>query len=147
MRNLFLIGLLMLSGCGYKFSPKQISLYNAKGEVETFYSCGSYMRVSSEGWASPTYQVFLTDASGLDHDVYGAKEVIVSDIPAMVDAPFWKFSDDFWYPGARYSNKPDGTPGDLIKEGDVVVKDDNQARVVNGKYIPIKISNPACKKS
>ena len=145
MKNIPLLSLLMLSGCGYKFSAQQIDLFDAKGEIQTLYACGSYMQVSSEGWGNSTYKVTFTDASGMDHTVYGAKEVIVSDIPPMVDGPMWNFSDAY-YPGERYGANADGTPGAVIKEGDIVVKGEQQARLHNGKWTAIQVSNPACVK-
>ena len=135
---------LALSGCGYKFSQKQIVFVNDKGEPGiTAYSCGSYMQVSLEGWNGSTYEVIWTDNQGLLHDSHGAKGVVVSDIPERVDAPMWGFTSDP-YPEMRYSEKPDGTPGELIKEGDVVVRGDSQARLRNGKWVPVRVQNPAC---
>jgi hypothetical protein len=135
-----------LTGCGYYVDPKEITLSDGKDQA-TVFSCGSYMHVSSSGWNASTYDVTYTDADGLTHNVYGVKGLAVSDVPRMIDAPFWKFSNDVWTSDARYSNQADGTPGELIREGDVVVNGDNRARVVNGKYVPIKIQNTACKKS
>jgi hypothetical protein len=145
MKNIALIALLAVSGCGYKFSPQQIDLFNTKGEMQSLYACGSYMQVSSEGWGSSTYKVSFTDVSGMDHTVYGAKEVIVSDIPSMIDGPMWAFSEPY-FPGERYKDNADGTQGALIKEGDIVVKGEQQARLHNGKWTAIKIPNPACVK-
>jgi hypothetical protein len=145
MKNIALIALLALSGCGYKFSPQQIDLFNAKGEMQSLYACGSYMQVSSEGWGNSTYKVSFTDASGMDHTVYGAKEVIISDIPPMVDGPMWNFSEPY-YSGEVYAPSADGTPGAAIKEGDTVVKGGQQATLHNGKWTAIKIPNPGCVK-
>jgi hypothetical protein len=145
MKKMALILLLVLSGCGYKFSAQQIDLFNAKGEMQTLYACGSYMQVSSEGWGNSNYRVSFTDASGMDHTVYGAKEVIVSDIPPMVSGPMWNFSEPY-YPGERYGANADGTPGAVIKEGDIVVKVGQQARLHNGRWVPIQVPNPACAK-
>ena len=145
MKKIALVFLVALSGCGYKFSPQQIDLFNAKGEMQSLYACGSYMQVSSEGWGNSTYKVSFTDASGMDHTVYGVKEVILSDIPPMVDGPMWAFSEPY-VPGERYSDKADGTPGAVIKEGDIVVRGEQQVRLHNGKWTPLKIANPACVK-
>ncbi len=143
------IALLTLVGCGYEFSPKEIAIRNAKGDEATAYSCGSYMHVSSIGWINPTYEVTFTDGEdgeGLTHTLYEVKEVGVADIPTTVDAPFWGFAEPY-VPGERYSDKPDGTPGAVIKEGDIVVKGSSQARLMNGKWTPVKIPNPACSKA
>jgi hypothetical protein len=71
--------------------------------------------------------------------------VIVSDIPSMIDGPMWAFSEPY-FPGERYKDNADGTQGALIKEGDIVVKGEQQARLHNGKWTAIKIPNPACVK-
>jgi hypothetical protein len=143
MKALAIVLLLSATGCGYSFNPKEITVWDTKGEKDTAYSCGNFMRVSAEGWGSSTFEVTFTDSTGLTHEFYGAKEVVVSDIPATVDAPMWKFSEPH-YPGERYGNKPDGTLGDVIKEGDIAVRDDNQARLLNGKWTPVKIPNRPC---
>jgi len=145
MKNIALIALLALSRCGYKFSPQQIDLFNAKGEMQSLYACGSYMQVSSEGWGNSTYKVSFTDASGMDHTVYGAKEVILSDIPPMIEGPMGAFTDPY-FPGERYRNNADGTQGALIKEGEIVVREGQQARLHNGVWTAIKVANPACTK-
>jgi hypothetical protein len=103
------------------------------------------MRVNSQGWIDKSYEVTFTDGQGLTHDLYGVKEVAVSDIPKTINAPMYGFQNDH-YLGERYMDKPDGTQGDLIKEGDTVVKGENMARLVNGKWTPVKIPNPACGK-
>lgn len=131
-----------LSGCGYSLSPKRVEVWNAKGELEVYNSCGKYMVVSSEGLISPTYNVTFTDNRGLEHKIFGAKQVKVSDIPVMVDAPMLGFGS--YTPGERYSNA-DGTPGGIIHEGDFAEKGVNQAQLVHGKWTPVKIPNPACK--
>jgi len=74
------------TGCGYHFGPKEIMGPNENGEMGTVYSCGSYMRVSST-WGNSTYEVFFTDKDGLAHYVYGAKQVVVSDIPSTIQEP------------------------------------------------------------
>ena len=147
MKNLIvaLVVLFALSGCGFKFDPKELTIWNAKGDPETGYSCGDYMRVNSQGWIDKSYEVTFTDGQGLTHDLYGVKEIAVSDIPKTINAPMYGFQNDH-YLGERYSDKPDGTQGDLIKEGDTVVKGENMARLVNGKWTPVKIPNPACVK-
>ena len=101
------------------------------------------MRVVSEGWGSSTFEVTFTDANGLSHDAHGVKSVVISDIPETVQAPMWGFNE--YVPGERYSN-PDGTPGQPIKEGDIVLRGDNQARLVIGKWMPVMIHNTVCDK-
>ena len=144
-QKLVFVALLFLTGCGYQFSPKEITLVNGKGEATTAYSCGQHMQVSSEGWGSSTFEVTFTDGNGVTHDLYGVNGVGVADIPSTVEAPMWAFSSDY-FPGERYSNNADGTLGNEMKEGDIVVRGDNQARVMNGKWTPVKVPNPACKK-
>ena len=144
MRQKAFVALLFLTGCGYQLGPKEITLANAKGETSTTFSCGSYMRVSSEGWGTPTFDVTFTDANGQSHDLYGVSGVGVADLPSTVDAPMWAFSSGY-VPGEKYANA-DGTPGNEIKEGDIAVKGDNKARLTNGKWTPVKVPNPACEK-
>lgn len=141
--GLTLAALSTLAGCGYEISHKEITLWDDKGNRETEYSCGNYMRVSSEGWGGSTFEVTFTDANGLSHDVHGVKSVAVSDIPNTVQAPMWAFSD--YIPGERYS-RPDGTLGEPIKEGDIAIKGENQARLVSGKWMPVMVHNTACDK-
>lgn len=141
-----IIGLSMLSGCGYKFSPQEIDMWNVKGGFIRDYSCGSYMRIASQGWLNTTYEVSYTDKEGLDHEAHGLAAVTLNDIPTTTDAPMssFQYSPE---PGERYGNKPDGTPGDVIKEGDIVLKGDSKARLVNGTWKPVKIPNTVCEKS
>ena len=135
-----------LAGCGYQLGPKEVTVWDAKGEKQTAIACGDYMRVTPEGWSSSAFEVTFTDNEGLGHTVYGVKQVVVSDIPKTVAAPMWAFNYPY-IPGERYSNKPDGTQGAEIKEGDIVVKGDNQARLVNGAWAPVMVPNTACGKS
>lgn len=133
-----------VTSCGYEFNSKEISLQDDRGNQKTFYSCGQHMQVVSEGWGSSNFEVTFTDAEGLSHDMRGVKSVVVSDIPKTIQAPMWGF--DEYVPGEQYSN-PDGTLGELIKEGDTVHKGDNQARLVGGKWVPVMIHNTACDKT
>lgn len=80
---------LCVVGCGYQFSPKEMTLVNAKGETTTECSFGSYIRVSSIGWEKGTFKVSFIDADGLAHNLYGVTGVGVGDIPITVDAPMW----------------------------------------------------------
>jgi hypothetical protein len=146
MKAIAVVLLLTVAGCGFSFTPKEITVWDAKGQTNTAYSCGTYMRVSTEGWGSSTFEVTFTDSDGLTHELYGVAQVNVSDIPSTVDAPMWEFTEPY-VPGERYSNKADGTPGDLIKEGDIVVRGDNKARLVKGNWAPVKIPNTVCGKA
>ena len=135
-----------IAACGYHFSPKEIIAWNPKGDQDTAYSCGNLMRVSSSGWGSSTFDITFTDKDGLTHDIYGTKAVTVSDIPEFVDAPFGSFSDSEYVPGERYRNNADGALGSVVAEGDIVKKGDDKARLINGKWTPVRIPNPACAK-
>jgi hypothetical protein len=146
MRTLIVVALLTLVGCGYHFSPKEITLMDEKGDKETAYSCSGFMWVSSVGWGNSTFEVSFTDGEGLRHDLYGVKAVAVNDIAGTVEAPMYGFQNEY-VPGERYSNKPDGTPGDEIKEGDTVIRGDSRARLHNGKWTPVMVLNPVCVKS
>lgn len=127
-----------IAGCGYEISHKEITLQDDKGNQQIVYSCGDYMRVVSEGWVSPKFEVTFTDANGLSHDVRGLKYVAVSDIPETMQASMWGF--DEYVPGETYST---GAP---IKEGDIVLRGDSQARLVGGKWKPVMIHNTVCDK-
>jgi hypothetical protein len=132
-----------IAGCGYEFSPKEITIVNEKGEQATTYSCGSYMRVNSEGWGKSTYEISFTDPDGLAHHLYGVKGVGVADIPDRVDAPMWKFGE--YVLGEKYMN-PDGSEGKMIENGEIAVKGDNMARLLNGKWTAVKVPNRPCAK-
>ena len=146
MKSLVIIlaALSTLSGCGYKIGQKEIAILDEKGVWQTNYSCGDYMRVVSEGWSSSTFEVTFTDANGLSHEAYGVRSVGVNDIPKTVPAPMLGF--EYYVPGESYY-KPDGTLGEEIKEGDIVLRGENKARLVNGKWMPVMIHNPVCEKT
>jgi len=126
-----------IAGCdGIQMSPKEI---NADGN--TYYACSGFIRAgSAEGGlfgSSTMFKVSFTDADGLDHVIWGIKNLSVNEMPQSVAVSMPSYLPDPKLGTDQNGNHyTEGVP--------YTWADGSKAILRNGAWRPVMVPNRTC---
>jgi hypothetical protein len=124
----------LLGGCDdYSSAPQRI-----KADNRTFFACSGFVRVSeTEVNGHSRYEIEFIDASGATKTISGIKKLELVAIPSTVSVPMPSPLPD------PINGKDDD--GLRFKEGWTYTWPNGaSAKLVSGRWVPIKERNPVC---
>jgi hypothetical protein len=126
----------VIAGCDNVRSSPQI----IEADGETYFACKGFVWTSNEGGllgGTSLFKVSYTDAAGADHVVHGIRKLSISDLPSVVPAPM-----PYSLPDPKTDKDVNDSP--YRERVQYTWADGTQARIIDGRWQAVMISNPAC---